>query len=291
MNSLPPFADSREAALAHLAEYGFARLPNALAPDDVARARARVESQAKGEADLGHAHYDGWGPELVAKYYPDRLDELPPGPNQRIWNLINKGEIFRRIAVKPDTLSLVKALLADPNQSDDVLLSSFTANIARQGGAPMRLHSDQGYVPDETGYPVVANIMWMLTDFTEENGATRVVPGSHKRPSPRGLTERPDTMAATGPAGTALIFDGRIWHGTGANRTDEPRLGILSYYCRPFIRQQENFTMSVAPEVVEHCSEELLALLGFRTWNTLGMVEGTHHGQINRRPHEFVTEL
>lgn len=288
---LPPIAHTDDEALAHLQEFGFTRLADALTPDELSEARDRLVIQARREAEIGHAHYDGWDEQLIAEYAPDRLDELPPGPNQRVWNLINKGEIFRRLVLKERTLGLVKSLLGDSVLGDDVLLSSFTANIARRGGAPMRLHSDQGYVPDATSYPVVCNIMWMLTDFTAANGATRVVPGSHSRPSPRGLTQRPETIAVTGPAGSALIFDGRLWHGTGANATDEPRLGILSYYCRPFIRQQENFTMSLAPEVIEQCSPELRALLGFKTWGTLGMVEGTRHGHINERPASFVTRL
>ena len=155
----------------------------------------------------------------------------------------------------------------------------------------MVLHSDQGYMPLGTTYPVVANIMWMLTDFTEENGATRIVPGSHREEMPTEPVDQDRTIAAVGPAGTALVFDGRLWHGTGANRTDEPRLGILSYFCRPFIRQQENLTMSLAPEVVAQCSAELLSILGFQTWATLGMVEGSIHGTISPRPQEFVTEL
>lgn len=291
MKDLPPIAETDDEARQHLREFGFARIADALSAEELDEARERLVTQARREEEIGHAHYDGWGEALVAEYAPDRLDELPRGPNQRVWNLINKGDIFRRIVVKPRTLGLVKSLLGDSALGDDVLLSSFTANLARNGGAPMRLHSDQGYMPRETPYPAVANIMWMLSDFTEANGATRVVPGSHARPAPRAPANRPDTLAVTGPAGSALIFDGRLWHGTGANETDEPRLGILSYFCRPFIRQQENFTMSLAPEVIERCSEQLLSLLGFKTWGTLGMVEGTRHGYLNPRPRSYVLEL
>ena len=138
----------------------------------------------------------------------------------------------------------------------------------------MMLHSDQGYVPLDISIPVVANIMWMLDDFTEANGATRVVPGSHllrRHPDP---TNRPRSSAATGRAGSALVFDGRLWHGTGRNVTDRPRHGVLSYFARPFMRPQENCTLSIADDVLAVASPWLKELLGFRVWRSLGGVEG-----------------
>jgi ectoine hydroxylase-related dioxygenase (phytanoyl-CoA dioxygenase family) len=172
----------------------------------------------------------------------------------------------------------------------DVLLSSMTANIANQGGLPQSIHSDQGYVPVETPYPMVCDVAWMLVDFTADNGATLVVPRSHRWARLPKAGEPVATVPATGPAGTALVFDGRLWHGAGANKTADSRYALFSYFCRAFVRQQENLTVSVAPEVIAKCSKELLALLGFQVWQTLGMVEGTHHGTINQRPTRFVTE-
>ena len=283
---LPPLTTDLEEAKANLAEYGFARVADALSPEELAEAKARIESQAAGERDCDHAFLDGSGRTPQSRESIGR-----DGPNQRIWNLINKGEIFRSIVMKDLTQTLMKHVLGDERLGNDVLLSSFTANIAGTGGVPMALHSDQGYMPLGTAYPVVANVMWMLTDFTEENGATRIVPGSHREDTPTEPVDPARSIAAVGPAGTAMVFDGRLWHGTGANTTDESRVGILSYFCRPFLRQQENFTLSLAPEVIAKCSPELLSILGFQTWATLGMVEGSVHGTISPRPDEFVTEL
>jgi len=137
----------------------------------------------------------------------------------------------------------------------------------------MGLHSDQGYAPRDIAKPLAMNVMWMLVDFTEENGATRLVPGSHLR-----TTEPPagvDTVAGVGPAGTALVFDGRVWHGTGANTpVDERRYGVLTYFCRPWVRPQENYTLSTHPDALDALDDELRALLGLRVWRTLGGVEG-----------------
>ena len=82
---------------------------------------------------------------------------------------------------------------------------------------------------------VVANVMWMLVDFTADNGGTRLVPRSHLtgRHPDKELDKDVEPIAAEGPAGTAMVFDGRMWHGTGANVSDGPRLGVLSTFCGP----------------------------------------------------------
>lgn len=272
---LPPITTDLEQAKRDLDEYGLALLGDALSPDRLAAARARLIEQAQGERETGNAYRDG-----------SRDPRRPPaGPNQRVWNLINKGEIFREIAVAPHMLQLARHVLGD-----DILLSSMTANIANQGGALQAIHTDQDYIPLDTPYPMVCDVAWMLVDFTEDNGATLVAPGSHRwrRIPKRG--EVVPMVPATGPAGTALIFDGRLWHGAGANRTSRSRYAMFSYFCRSFVRQQENFALSIAPGVIAQCSPELLALLGFQVWHTLGMVEGTLHGTINPRPARFSTE-
>jgi ectoine hydroxylase-related dioxygenase (phytanoyl-CoA dioxygenase family) len=214
--------------------------------DEVRGLRARVIEQAKGEEASGHAFRE-------------------PPDNQRIWMLVNKGAIFRDLVLHPLAQHWMTDLLGK-----DYLLSSLTANIARPGGPPMYLHCDQGYIDFWTPTPVVANIAWMLDDFTDENGGTRLVPGSHLDRERRAYAFE-DTVAAEGPAGAALVFDGRLAHGTGPNRTArEERHAILSYYCRPFVRQQENFFLGLDPGVRGSEREEFLARLGYRIWAGLG---------------------
>ena len=82
-------------------------------------------------------------------------------------------------------------------------------------------------------------------------------------------------MPVCAPAGTVMVFEGRLWHQTGANVTaSERRHGILAYYCRPFMRQQENFFVSLRPEVLERATPFLRRLLGWEHYFSLGMIDG-----------------
>jgi ectoine hydroxylase-related dioxygenase (phytanoyl-CoA dioxygenase family) len=253
-----------EEARRQLDALGYCVVPNVLRAAEIAALRERLEAQAAGERARGVAFLDGG----------------PARPNQRVWMLANKGRVFRDLLLHPMVEALMGHLLGP-----DFLVSSFTANIAGPGGEPMVLHTDQGYVGFWTPAAVVANIAWMLDDFTDANGGTRLVPRSHldAAATPRSSAYAPqepanmptprDTIAAEGPAGSILCFDGRIWHGTGANRTDRPRRGLLSYHCRPFVRQQENFTLGLDPAIREAERPALLNRLGFATWAGLGRVE------------------
>jgi ectoine hydroxylase-related dioxygenase (phytanoyl-CoA dioxygenase family) len=243
---------------------GYCVVENVLSGAEIAALRMRLIEQAEGERARGVAFLDGG----------------PTHCNQRVWMLVNKGKVFRDLMLHPVVDELIGHLLGP-----DFLLSSLTANIAGPGGEPMVLHTDQGYVGFWTPKPVVANIAWMLDDFTDENGGTRLVPRSHLRQdaTPRSSSFVPaqtaniptpeETIAAEGKAGSILCFDGRLWHGTGANRTQRPRHALLSYHCRGFVRQQENLTMGLLPEIKASERPRLLDRLGFATWAGLGRVE------------------
>jgi ectoine hydroxylase-related dioxygenase (phytanoyl-CoA dioxygenase family) len=185
------------------------------------------------------------------------------GSNQRVWVLLNKGRCFEELVQNDIALELVGHLLGP-----GFLLSNVNANIAGPGGKPMFLHSDQDYVPSPfPEYALVTNVMWFLDEFTDENGATRIVPLSHKLRHNPDYTQRYETVPVTGPAGTAMVFHGALWHQTGANRTrDQKRHGILTYYCRPFMRQQENFFKSLDDAVLARATPRLRQLLGYEMW-------------------------
>ena len=185
------------------------------------------------------------------------------GSNQRVWVLLNKGRCFEELVQDETALELVGHLLGP-----GFLLSNVNANIAGPGGKPMFLHSDTDYVPAPfPSYALVTNVMWFLDDFTDANGATRIVPGSHTLRHNPDYAKRYETVAVEGPAGTAMVFHGGLWHQTGANRTrDQKRHGILTYYCRPFMRTQENFFESLDDAVLARATPRLRQLLGYDMW-------------------------
>jgi ectoine hydroxylase-related dioxygenase (phytanoyl-CoA dioxygenase family) len=122
---------------------------------------------------------------------------------------------------------------------------------------------------------VVANTMWMISDFTAKNGATEVVPGSHRSGAhpPAGDQSQCPIVAAEAPAGTLLVFDGRLWHGTGACGGDDARFGLLATFCGPQFRPQENQTLGLDPALWPELDEKLKFRLGFVPWNAYGRVE------------------
>ena len=120
--------------------------------------------------------------------------------------------------------------------------------------------------------PLVVNVMWMISDFTAESGATRLVPRSHlsgTHPEPA-VPHNVPTVVATGKAGTALIWEGRTWHSAGENAGNTTRYGVIIYYGAPQIRSLQNHTMGIKADVLADAAPELLELLGFKVWNEYG---------------------
>lgn len=237
------------AAIADLETDGYCVVPRALPPDLLADLREGVMTAAAEDVADGTAWYSNG--------------------NQKLFMLLNRGAAFLRLA-ENDVIRAVTEHVLGP----DRLLSSMTAVVTRPGNVPQLLHTDQQYVTPPWPHAFTVNAVCMLDAFTEENGGTRVVPGSHLLGRPPDSPDEP-TVAIEGPAGSVAFLDGRLWHGSGRNTTTgETRRGILAYYCAPFLRQQENVFRSLRPDVRVALTPSQRRLLGYDIWSGLGAVDG-----------------
>ncbi len=300
---MPPVTDSYSEAQQHLEDYGLALIGDALTPEQIEAAKARLMEQAEAEKRAGIAVPFGTAPNAKKSD-----GGVQAGENQVVGFLHNKGDIFRDILQDHPILDLVRngfRSTYEPVEQEnlpprfqpycdagDFLLSSYAGIIMYKAGLGIRKHPDQNYVPGCTPYPMVYMIMWMLSDYTAENGGTQMAPRSHKEPhQAKFWTNPPEMTPAIAPAGTAMIFDGRTWHASGGNTTDQPRIGLLSYFCRPFMRQQSNMVVSTPPEILEKCSPEWQAMLGYKNWFSLGQIERQPPFELMTHPQTHVTEM
>tara|TARA_Y100001936_G_C16036493_1_gene648902 strand:- start:975 stop:1604 length:630 start_codon:yes stop_codon:yes gene_type:complete len=164
-------------------------------------------------------------------------------------------------------------------------------NIQPGQGAQPR-HRDRlawgGYLPAEIEPQF--NTIWALTDFTEENGATRVVPGSVNWPEDRRPTDE-ETVQAVMPAGSVLLYSGSVIHGGGQNLSESNRTGLNITYCLGWLRTEENQYLSCPPEIAEGLDPDLQEMLGYTMGSyALGYYsDPTEVSEINDlRPPEFI---
>jgi len=195
----------------------------------------------------------------------------------RIYNLLAHGPLYERIPLHPNVLPLVERVL-DPG----LLISSLSSIAIGPGERAQPLHADDQLIPLPRPHPpVICNTMWAVTDFTEENGATRLVPGSHRFDQAPNPLEPHETVAAEMEKGSVLVWVGSLWHGGGANRTGRRRVGIAMNYCAGFLRQQENQQLGLDPATVRRFPRRLQELVGYSVYNGLiGHIDKRHPAAV-----------
>jgi ectoine hydroxylase-related dioxygenase (phytanoyl-CoA dioxygenase family) len=183
----------------------------------------------------------------------------------RIYNLLAFGKLYEAIPVHAEVLPVVERVL-DPG----CLVSSLSSISILAGETAQPIHADDQLIPlTKPHVPTVCNTMWALTDFTEANGATRVVPGSHTADGSPDYGAPYDSVAAEMAKGSVLVWHGSLWHGGGANTTGERRVGIAMNYCAGWIRQQENQQLGIPRETAAGFSPRLRELCGYGIYNGL----------------------
>lgn len=189
----------------------------------------------------------------------------------RVYNLLRHGPLWEALAVHPRVLPVVEGVL-----DRGCLLSSLSSVRIMGGETRQPLHADDQLIPLESPHPpVVCNTMWALTDFTADNGATRIVAGSHRWRTPDFGSDH-ETEPALMRAGSVLVWNGSLWHGGGANSTDRDRVGIAVNYCAGWIRQQENQQLGLPTSLVAGFPSRLQELVGYSVYR--GLI-----GHIERR--------
>lgn len=192
---------------------------------------------------------------------------------RRTGGVIARSETGRDLVMHPLVLDTVGATLAHATSFQLHL----TQVIAIGAGEPSQMiHRDQwafDFFPFPTDYVVQCNTIWAMTDFTAENGATRVIPGSH-RMADRLEFKEGQTEPAEMPAGSVLFYTGALYHGAGANRSQGERRGLNITYAVSWLRQEENQYLSVPFEIARELPEPLLRLMGYaRGAYALGYVD------------------
>ncbi|KAI1778538.1 phytanoyl-CoA dioxygenase family protein [Hypoxylon cercidicola] len=235
-----------EEAKAHLKEHGWVKIPSVLSKEEAQDAlnrlwEAKVASEAGGE-----------------NTFQPILD--PNAANVRVFYLPELGQYWRDMLVHPSGLEMAKFLLGE-----ELLVSNFSANIARPGAQSMALHSDQSIVIPAPWLDIWAvNVIWCLTRTTKENGATLYIPGSNKWTTWEDVPDNaPDLLVPfEAEAGDIVVIDGRLWHTSGYNITkDEDRAILFAYYSAPHMRPLTNWSAKLSKELQETLSPEMKRLL------------------------------
>ena len=207
----------------------------------------------------------------TSKYYLESAG-FYPGHTKRITSLVAKSETFRGFVTHPMMLAACDAILKPNCESYQLHVGSVL--VVGPGATMQMLHrEDDAYRFFKLPRPnLVLASMWAISDFTADNGATNLVPGSHRWPA--GREARADEIASGEmPAGSVLIWMSGTLHGAGANRSDQWRYGVFLSYSLGWLRQEENQYLDVPPELARTLPKQLRDLVGYKLHRGLGFAD------------------
>ena len=198
---------------------------------------------------------------------------------ERVYTLVARGKVFEDLTEHPQILALLDRFLLP-----GYLLTASQAIAIQPGEAAQGVHFDDGFYRLPRPRPAASlSVIIAIDPFTDQNGATDLLPGSHlwSDAEVEAFGRDPDAASrlvpAVMPAGSAIVFQGHMLHRGGANRSGAPRLALTNQYCQPWGRTQENYFLSVPKEQVRAMSPRLQALLGYEIWPPfMGHVTASH---------------
>jgi hypothetical protein len=174
---------------------------------------------------------------------------------RRLADLVNKGEVFDAVYLQPALLTAVLHIFQRPFK-----LSSLNGHDPLPNDGLQPLHSDNGQPTTPEGPFCIVNSMWMLDDFTIDNGATRIIPGSHRKLGKIDdyiedrMIDHPEQIHLQGSAGSVAVFNGSIWHGSYINRSGRLRRTLHCAFSARELDQQTNQREYLRPETAERLS-------------------------------------
>ena len=242
--------------------------------------------QAQLDRDLEVLHRDGYvvierllDPATVEAIKADlvprfghfgRNEGLEGTRTQRLYSLLAKTRSCDRLVDHPRIVRLLDRVL-----TKSYLLSQLQPIYIHPGQKAQILHHDDGVYPiPRPRRAFGAATIFAIDAFTETNGATVVLPGSHTWDD-RDPDEHDPRLTLVMPAGSVVFFLGTLWHGGGENRSDQPRLAVSAQYCEPWARTQENMSLAIPRDVVKQCSPAIQSMLGYAIYPPfIGMVNG-----------------
>jgi ectoine hydroxylase-related dioxygenase (phytanoyl-CoA dioxygenase family) len=246
-----------------LVEDGYLVIEDAIGADTIARLRDELSPYLQGRL-MGRNDFEGYR-------------------SERVYSLLAKAPSVAELIEHPAVLDVVGRFL-----HPSYLLSAALVVNLHPGETPQGYHQDDALgAPPPPRAPQGVSTIWALDEFTAENGATEVIPGSHLWDR----VPRPDEWEALEPfgrplllrAGSVAIFPGTLYHRSGANRSHAKRLGLTIQYCQPWLRQLENLMLATPPEVAARYSARIQELVGY------SLVAGTFVGYVDgRHPRKLV---
>jgi putative sterol carrier protein len=266
---LSELLDNREGPTNRIGRFNRADSPEAVAQSLSSRGAAVIEhcvTEALADrvaAEL-RPHFD----EVGHEYYAD----FEGYKTLRLSEILMRSRSSADLIGEPFMLSIVDRILLP--HCINYRIGSCTGIEIFPGESAQVLHTDAGIYPIHIqGMELQVSAMWALTDFTVENGATHLLPGSHHGPPRSATTNASHTVQATMSKGSVLLYLGSVLHAGGANTTDEPRMGLVNTYALGWLRQEENHYLAIPREIADSYPERIRRLMGYQSH---GPILGTY---------------